>query len=1137
MEAIGVAASLAQLIESTAKTIKYLNGVREASKDRAVVLQEVSSLLPLLVSLQTQVDESKQSEPHLAGIRSLAVTNGPLDQLRDALENLARKLKPKKGIENAARNIIWTLDKAYCVDLLNKIERVKSSICLVLQGDTFKLAQAIKADTAGIGNVDLQVTAVSQSLELLHVKEDASKRQQILAWLSPLNFFKAQQDMFARREDGTGDWLIESSTFKDWLSGLNRKLCCTGIPGAGKSILASVIVDFLQKRRTTTSAIGIAVLYCNFKEKESQTFENLLAGACAQLAYDMSGPLPVALTTSYESHSEKKTKPVYKEIVAILEEVVCCIDTGYIVVDAMDECSEEIRNDVLTTFEALPDKIRLLITTRHVDDLIHRYRNCPRIEIRATDSDLKKYIETRIENNKNLARYVLKKPSLRYDIYEGVAFKANGMFLAAKLHVDALSTKISISRLKEALKSLPTTLDGLYNDAFSRIETQDEESRQLAHKALRWVAFTYRPLESLALQEALATDPEEEDFDRDRIPHLGLVLDVCAGLLTVDMENRTVRLVHYTAQDYLDNLLPSKFLEAHAFIAGDCITYLNYKCFRSHALKDIPIKNIPNSDRIYHLLAYASSFWVAHSMCIKTPGLVSQMHRYITSTPRAYLRTPKDYDNILAVHLMPRYMPEKCHGYGIAAFYGLCEELTNLLQHIDHVDQSVLEHDPGYGGGSALHLAAGGDQAETILILLDHGADIENRTSKGDTALIQAIKHKSLTVAELLVQRGANVMVRGFNQHTPFQRVWWRSPIPFLKYLIAAGTLLERRHLFEESPLTESIAENKDLQTIRWLFETALSDSDRALIPSTALYLAVEWGSLYWVEALLDCGADVNQKNGNGSTALHDACRHGDHAIINSLVQRGINIDERNKRGETALHEAIGYSQEGVLILLTRHKPDLDLQDVDGFTPLMKAVASSLTSIALHLLHCGAGIHHRTTYGMTVLHLASRSGDTAVVQELIERQIWVGCRSMFTLTAKNPPQDRNYRKVDPVRTCLLTCQYHTVELFALCAQDRSKVQYWFKYWFKHWLQDERKHHAEWSIWKHGMTALDIAVLRGDHEIIRLLAPLSASNGQPDAITRDEFFFEVFGVSSINEVLEILEEEEVEQKDRGVESSV
>ncbi|KAL8649948.1 MAG: hypothetical protein Q9226_005354, partial [Calogaya cf. arnoldii] len=136
MEPIGITASLAQLIHFTIKTVKYLSSVKDAPKDRAGLLKEVSSLVPLLVGLQDHIDEAKQPDTRLVGLRSLIVNNGPLDQLRQTLEQLTDELKPKKGIEKIARNLIWTLDKPYCENMLQVIERAKSTINLGLVGDT-----------------------------------------------------------------------------------------------------------------------------------------------------------------------------------------------------------------------------------------------------------------------------------------------------------------------------------------------------------------------------------------------------------------------------------------------------------------------------------------------------------------------------------------------------------------------------------------------------------------------------------------------------------------------------------------------------------------------------------------------------------------------------------------------------------------------------------------------------------------------------------------------------------------------------------------------------------------------------------------------------------------------------------------
>ena len=135
MEPIGAAASITTLISITAKTIKYLSSADKASDERKALSREATDLLQVLISLQNRLDEPQQSEPWHENVRRLATEHGAFEQLREALEKLAVKLKPEKGIKNKARNLIWTLHKTECEDTLNKIERVKSRVSLALQGD------------------------------------------------------------------------------------------------------------------------------------------------------------------------------------------------------------------------------------------------------------------------------------------------------------------------------------------------------------------------------------------------------------------------------------------------------------------------------------------------------------------------------------------------------------------------------------------------------------------------------------------------------------------------------------------------------------------------------------------------------------------------------------------------------------------------------------------------------------------------------------------------------------------------------------------------------------------------------------------------------------------------------------------
>ncbi|KAL9034084.1 MAG: hypothetical protein Q9180_005599 [Flavoplaca navasiana] len=134
-EVVGLVAAVVQLINVTEKTISYIESVKDASQDRLRVGREASGLLPLLHDLKSEVSVNGDEEWSRC-VRSLALEHGPIDQLREALEQLAEKLKPRTGFKGTLRAFVWTLDKAYTQEILGKIERVKTRVILALQGDT-----------------------------------------------------------------------------------------------------------------------------------------------------------------------------------------------------------------------------------------------------------------------------------------------------------------------------------------------------------------------------------------------------------------------------------------------------------------------------------------------------------------------------------------------------------------------------------------------------------------------------------------------------------------------------------------------------------------------------------------------------------------------------------------------------------------------------------------------------------------------------------------------------------------------------------------------------------------------------------------------------------------------------------------
>ena len=137
VSAVGFVASILQLIKTTGIVIGYVNDVKDAPTERAQFARHASSLLALLTDLRYRVEEARSiSDPWFVSLRGLGAEGGPLDQLQDQMERLARRLEPSTGrLKKAGKALIWTLDKKETQNVLAQIERVKTLVMLALQND------------------------------------------------------------------------------------------------------------------------------------------------------------------------------------------------------------------------------------------------------------------------------------------------------------------------------------------------------------------------------------------------------------------------------------------------------------------------------------------------------------------------------------------------------------------------------------------------------------------------------------------------------------------------------------------------------------------------------------------------------------------------------------------------------------------------------------------------------------------------------------------------------------------------------------------------------------------------------------------------------------------------------------------
>jgi Cdc6-like AAA superfamily ATPase len=76
---------------------------------------------------------------------------------------------------------------------------------------------------------------------------------------------------------------LNSYEFQTWASQTNHTLFCPGIPGAGKTFVTSIVVDYLLDNFKNDATVGIAFLYFDYRRAQEQTPANLLASLVKQL--------------------------------------------------------------------------------------------------------------------------------------------------------------------------------------------------------------------------------------------------------------------------------------------------------------------------------------------------------------------------------------------------------------------------------------------------------------------------------------------------------------------------------------------------------------------------------------------------------------------------------------------------------------------------------------------------------------------------------------------------------------------------------------------------------------------------------------------------------------------------------------
>jgi ankyrin len=245
------------------------------------------------------------------------------------------------------------------------------------------------------------------------------------------------------------------------------------------------------------------------------------------------------------------------------------------------------------------------------------------------------------------------------------------------------------------------------------------------------------------------------------------------------------------------------------------------------------------------------------------------------------------------------------------------------------------------GGSTPLLFAARSGDVESIRLLLDGGADVNDALPDGTSALVLAAQSGNGPAARLLLSKGADPNADGIG-YTALHAAVLRSDLALVQDLlsrganpnarIAKGTPLRRNSQDFNLPATLIgatpfwlAAKFVEPEIMRALLsggadaKAAINDGTTPLMAAAGLkepaardadrrgLFLIDGGKLPGESVIIDAvaaalqSADVNAANANGDTALHAAAAMGYDGVIKLLAEKGANLGVKNSRGETPL--------------------------------------------------------------------------------------------------------------------------------------------------------------------------------------------------------------------------------------------
>lgn len=571
----------------------------------------------------------------------------------------------------------------------------------------------------------------------------------------------------------------------------------------------------------------------------------------------------------------------------------------------------------------------------------------------------------------------------------------------------------------------------MYSESLDRLMDAGTASRDIVIRLFSWLLYAVEPLRPEVLLSIIAYGPSE---GKTTIA-MSAVTHMCAGLVTIDKHCNVVRFAHHSVQEFVRSQEEFNIRMGNRLIASSCLS----TCIEGQPSSP----GLASGNQEQDAYTYAAMYWAYHVRLADIERVNDELLQQLTEfcfddeecTPsllfRMWLETVERLlEDLPNEHALKSQLAETTSleqsSFYTACTFGLTELVYIVLQ------KGFSPNGRNTAGQTGIYLASVAGHADTVRVLLEHGADADIPCGRFKNAIQGACFWGHGATVEVLLQaknspracglfrnaleacyqggheglalnllQYADVVVNKDDYNAALQGA---ADVGFLRVIdwLHSPTVMKRHGqahtIAGMMAQMQKLVKNGNVAALNRFID---SDTQSALSPSSVA-TAATYGREAMVEFLLDKGMNIEEPGSIGSP-LRSACLGNHQRIVRLLLQRGAKLDEGGAFG-VGLQAAAMKGHVGTVKLLLQEGALVNKYGPPYGTALQAAAWCGHID-ALELLIDAGGDMLAQGVAKDALHAAAERGHTEIAKLLLSRHYNFPTFFPIPLSIYQPPSN------------------------------------------------------------------------------------------------------------------------------------